>query len=218
MSTREINKQRRRERILAVARRTLAEGGYRALNVRALAKDAGVTQPTLYNLIGNKDRIIHTLVVQMLDTLEQRLEALLCDVPADPLPQLEAVAVLTTELFGEDESFYRGAFVAAEFAEDQAMFWAPESGIVRRALAFPIHAFHSATTAGLMRGQVAHEVLIQQIFLGYRTALRDWAIRLITLEQYRVSTLRSFYCGMAADAVDSLRDELMARLVALPLR
>lgn len=216
MSTREINKQRRRERILAVARRTLAEGGYRALNVRALAKDAGVTQPTLYNLIGNKDRIIHTLVVQMLDTLEQRMEALVCDVPDDPLTQLEAVAVLTTELFREDENFYRGAFVAAEFAEDQAMFWSPEAGIVQRALAFPIHAFQAAATTGLMRGRVAPEVLSRQIFIGYRTALRDWAVRLITLEQYRVLTLRCFYSGMALDAVDSLRDELVARLVALP--
>ncbi len=137
-------------------------------------------------------------------------------VPADPLTQLEAVAVLTTALFREDESFYRGAFIAAEFAEDQSLFWSPEAGIVQRALAFPIHAFQTATTAGLMRGRVAPAVLIQQIFEGYRTTLRDWAVRLITLEQYRVLTLRSFYCGMAVDAVDSLRDELVARLVALP--
>lgn len=216
MSTREINKQRRRERILAVARRTLAEGGYRALNIRALAKDAGVTQPTLYNLIGNKDQIIHALVVQMLDTLERRIEALVGDVPADPLPQLEAVAVLTTELFREDEDFYRGALVAAEFAEDQAMFWGPEAGIVQRAITFPIYAFQAAAAAGLMRGRIAPEALSELMFVGYRTVLRDWAIRLITLEQYRVATLRCFYGGMAVDAVDSLRDELLARWAALP--
>ena len=61
MDTRTINMQRRRDRILAEARRVLAEEGYDALSTRKLAQAAGVTAPTIYNLIGNKAEILEAL-------------------------------------------------------------------------------------------------------------------------------------------------------------
>ncbi|KQZ73757.1 hypothetical protein ASE06_15580 [Sphingopyxis sp. Root214] len=53
----------RRDRILRVARKMLAESGAEELSVRELCKRAGIAQKTLYNAFGSKDHVI-TLAVQ----------------------------------------------------------------------------------------------------------------------------------------------------------
>ena len=51
----------RRERILDLARDIIAEKGFDGLNLRDLAEKAGVTKPTIYNLIGDKETLIHSV-------------------------------------------------------------------------------------------------------------------------------------------------------------
>jgi AcrR family transcriptional regulator len=52
----------RRQRILAAARSIIAERGFDALTMRALAHASHVTVPTLYNLIGGKDAVLAAAV------------------------------------------------------------------------------------------------------------------------------------------------------------
>ncbi|HXU74625.1 MAG TPA: helix-turn-helix domain-containing protein [Polyangia bacterium] len=58
MGLHEENKAERRGRIIAAARRLIAEVGYDGLNMRALADAAHVSVPTLYNLFGSKHAIL----------------------------------------------------------------------------------------------------------------------------------------------------------------
>ncbi len=58
MSLHEENKAERRRRVIAAARRLIAEHGYEGLNMRALADAARVSVPTLYNLFGSKHAIL----------------------------------------------------------------------------------------------------------------------------------------------------------------
>jgi AcrR family transcriptional regulator len=58
MGLHEENKAERRGRIIAAARRLIAEHGYEGLNMRALADAARVSVPTLYNLFGSKHAIL----------------------------------------------------------------------------------------------------------------------------------------------------------------
>lgn len=51
-------KAQRRDRILEVAEALIAERGYDGLTMRALARESGVSVPTLYNLCGGKDAIV----------------------------------------------------------------------------------------------------------------------------------------------------------------
>jgi len=55
---------RRRERILEAAREIVAERGFEGLTVRALADAAGVTAPTIYNLVGSKDQVLVAAVAE----------------------------------------------------------------------------------------------------------------------------------------------------------
>ncbi len=52
----------RRQRILASARAIIAERGFDALTMRALADASRVTVPTVYNLIGGKDAVLAAAV------------------------------------------------------------------------------------------------------------------------------------------------------------
>ena len=54
-------KAERRSRILAAAREIIAESGYPELTMRDLARQARVTVPTIYNLIGSKEAVLFAL-------------------------------------------------------------------------------------------------------------------------------------------------------------
>lgn len=58
MSKRTLEMNRRRDRILAAARKLISKQGYGNLTMRALAEAADITVPTIYNLIGNKDAVV----------------------------------------------------------------------------------------------------------------------------------------------------------------
>ena len=58
MSKRTVQMNRRRDRILDAARKVISQQGYEHLTMRALAEASGVTVPTIYNLIGNKDAVL----------------------------------------------------------------------------------------------------------------------------------------------------------------
>ena len=82
-STRAINMEKRRQRILAVARTTIARDGVDGLTVRRLASEAGITVPTIYNLIGNKDDLLRRLLDELVSRAEDALAAVEGDEPID---------------------------------------------------------------------------------------------------------------------------------------
>ena len=70
---RSANMARRRSAILDQARRIIGQQGFDALTLRDLARAAEVTVPTIYNLIGNKQALLLTLLHELVAHLEQRL-------------------------------------------------------------------------------------------------------------------------------------------------
>jgi AcrR family transcriptional regulator len=52
----------RRQQILEAARRLIESEGYEGLTMRSLAVESGVTVPTVYNLIGNKEQVLFDAV------------------------------------------------------------------------------------------------------------------------------------------------------------
>lgn len=51
-------KEERQERILAAARELIEQVGYEGVTIRDLAKESGVSVPTLYKFFGDKDRLL----------------------------------------------------------------------------------------------------------------------------------------------------------------
>jgi len=59
--------EERRANILATARRMLAEEGYPSVVIRKLAERSGVTPPTIYNLVGTREKVLQSAVIELLD-------------------------------------------------------------------------------------------------------------------------------------------------------
>lgn len=57
----------RRARILAATRSMVEERGFDNVNVRPLARRAGVTPPTIYNLIGRRQHVLHYAIEEGID-------------------------------------------------------------------------------------------------------------------------------------------------------
>ena len=200
--------QRRRERILAEARRIIGEAGYEGLSTRALAAAAGVTPPTLYNLIGNKEAILRALQYETVAAIEARL-APLDDGPA--IDRIEAIVEQSVELFSEDEAFYRAGFLSGhELADPNSMGALGE--IDARSVRVAARACELARRQGLLRGRLSSRFLAEQMFRGYRVPFDDWARGFVDLQTARRQALTGIYCALAPDAVETFAAELLKRL------
>ena len=113
-ATRQANKERRREKILAEARSLIAEEGFDALTINQLAKRSGVTIPTVHNLLGKKNDIVLALFQGLVDSIDQVLAE---PELADPIAASEAFLDSLLSLYGSDEVFYRAAFLGGERLE-----------------------------------------------------------------------------------------------------
>ncbi len=218
MNTRAINMQKRRDRILTEARRVIAEKGFDALNTRDLAKAAGVTAPTLYNLIGNKEQILHGLLMEAVERIEERLVSF---DNAPPLEMAEAIVLQSTDLYREDENFYRAAVIASDRVSVSFGQSGGSSLISERSVQMAARASAAAISQGLLRGNVSAQALGEQMFICYRSPFRDWAFGLIDLDEFARQALRGFYMCLAADAVETFRAQLLRKIRKLtkaPLR
>lgn len=209
--------EKRRRRILFEARRFIAKGEFDQLTTRGLANAAGISQPTLYNLIGSKEDILRALIKEAFDRIVERFHQYSA---SDPLDAIEALVIESSSLYAEDETFYRAAGIAsdrligpiaanAEAQDQQLQVLADQVvGMARDAVA-------SAIEAGLLQGRINSDVLSEQLYICYRGPHRDWVYGLISIETYRMRALRGFYMTLAADASPAFRTVLEEKILAL---
>tara|TARA_R110002073_G_scaffold51602_2_gene135352 strand:- start:877 stop:1581 length:705 start_codon:yes stop_codon:yes gene_type:complete len=208
-SVRGRNMQKRRTRILAEARALLARGGFEALNLRDLARQAEVTVPTIYNLIGKKEEVLIALAADVVDEVEMRIDPAH---NADPLSVASAVVVESVQLFREDETFYRSAVLAVEWLDhvrqqhqevEQLYAWV--GSLLRPGIA-------ACREAGLLRGRVPLESMTKLITRNYRMSCRAWALGYCSLDEFRDQTISDLYIVLAADAVDTFHAQLLRKI------
>ena len=214
MEIREQNKELRRQRILLEARRIVAQQGYDALTTRNLAKAAGVTQPTLYNLIGSKEDIFRALTAESVQRVWDKLNRFKS---ASPLETVEAVAIESIDLFAEDEAYYRAATIAsdrivgsltAHSNSDEPRFF-----VGKESVRMATEAAQQAIDAGHLQGRIPARTLGEQMYICYRGPLRDWAYGFISLKTFRERALRGFYMVLAIDATSGFRAVLEQKSV-----
>ena len=210
-SLREFNMAKRRARILQEARALLTAGGFDALNLRTLARDAEVTVPTIYNLVGNKEALVVALFSDALAEIEDRVDRHL---GGSPLEMAEAVVTESLGLFEEDEQYYRAAFIAVEYLDQSGSHHATVADLYRWGERLIILGFNACESAGLLRGRIPPDLFGAQILRSYRTACRAWAFGQQSLSAFRSALLNDIYINLAADAVDTFHAALLKKIAA----
>jgi AcrR family transcriptional regulator len=210
-STRSVNMAKRRALILSHARNVIANEGFDALRLRDLAERAGITVPTIYNLIGGKKDILTLIIEEPL----KRLEIVHNQIREEDIEKVfEAQIDARLELFSSNEQYYKAAYIAGDriglFEQSSA------SGLYKRSLQLTDSACRKAKDAGLLYGKVAPEKLSQQIYSCYRLARQDWVNGYIDLKTLRRQALTGVFLTLAADAKPSFRTKLIQYIEAMP--
>ena len=207
--------QLRRERILSEARRMIAELGYDALSTRALAKAAGVTQPTLYNLIGSKDEIVKSL---LLETFERVSGDVMSLEREDPVEWAHASIAKVAEALDEDPHYFRAALIAGD--RNIELFVDYEDGDAIHDFAVIVMSVMRAQCAryiekGNLEGRIAASDLATALYASLRANLRDWAYGAISTKTFEHRAKCAHYLMFAADATPSVRRRLMQEYAKL---
>jgi len=79
-----------REKILNTSRSLLYNNGYKALSMRAIAKEVGVTATSIYLHFENKDHLLHTLIEESIEELSVSIEERV-DEQASVVAQFETI-------------------------------------------------------------------------------------------------------------------------------
>ncbi len=213
MSIRTDNKQRRRERILKAAGQILLDEGYDGLTTRGLAAAAGVTVPTLYNLIGGKDDILHALIAEGTERIWQRW-----DIPegSASLNIVDDWIGLCITVVREDEETLRAAAIAADrivglYAASGDYASQPTSA-ASRAMQMARVICLALRKSGALRGALDIDEMAEQMFISFKDPFRDWTHGLIPLEEVGRRFTRGVYMVLCADATDTTRRQLIVKL------
>src|SRR5689334_21205304 len=91
------DREGRRRDILAAARVQMADGGYLALNMRDIARGAGVSPGTLYSYFATKEEIFATLYAEAIEEHNERIEPI-CAEATDLVALLTELASAYLEL------------------------------------------------------------------------------------------------------------------------
>ena len=208
--TRQANKKLRRQRILDIAKTLIASQGFEAFTLSQLAREAGVSTPTIHNLFGKKDDIFQELVSQMVDTIGLALSN---PDMSDPIEGAEVFTDNLLQLYKQDEAFYRSAFMAA----DRTGLFDPElpSGIFHQSLQIAERLCTQALEDGFLQGNIETAKLAQQLFSCQRLARQDWINGYIDLDRYRQQVLTGICITYAADATPDFHHRLRQKIQAL---
>ncbi len=213
MSTRTDNKRLRRERILKAARQILIDDGYEGLTTRGLANAAGVTVPTLYNLIGGKEDILQALISEGTERIWQRW-----DVPegSTSLSIVDDWIALCLDVIREDEVALRAAAIAADriagFYSASGDYRSQPASAAARAVEMARVICLALRKSGALRGVLDTDEMAEQMFVSFKDPLSDWSHGLIPLEELGRRFSRGVYMVLCADASDTTRQQLIKQL------
>lgn len=201
---REANVAARRQRILESARTLLKESGPEGLSMRKLARNAGLSVTTLYNLLGSREAILQALIRDS----DQRLEAATPDARAARTPLHRASRAMKSVLqYMIDNADLLRPLIVAHFGTGYlaTLGKADEGEHFRSAKEAIRTAIAEAQASGQLRKTVGQEFLEAQLYAAWGLALDQWAFGLIDDETLRLRSLAGFYVGLLAIAEPEVR-------------
>ena len=159
-------KEERRQQIIRAARELIRETNTTGLSMRELARRAGVSLATPYNLFGSKSAIV---LAVMQDVREYR-ERFFSRPFADPIARIFDAVDLAVEFYLSDPDFYKILW--------REIFSA--SGDVRTAIYNPqrdvfwLSLIEDAVAAGAVAPSVDPNLLLHQLDHQFRSVMLDW--------------------------------------------
>ncbi len=205
-SRREQSKASRREAIFEAARDLLRDGTAGS-SAEHIARRAGVSTATLYNLIGPRDQLLGGLLSHLFAALTAHVAAFEA---GDPLICAQEVVTHSVALFCEDARLWRrviheasGAFAArvAPYIESQP-------------IDLMIAAMRRAKAAGQLARTADADATALQIYASYNGALFLWAGERFTDRDFLEQARSGLWIAIAALGSPGARRRALGELAA----
>lgn len=202
---RERGKQARRARIIEATTELLREVGVAGTSMTLIAKRAGVSPATPYNLFGTKTGILAAVFDQDLRSFESSIVNLRS---IDALDRLFKAIGMAAALYKSDPDFYRATMFLNDTRGNQAIYlslYTPRIGFVQRmvqdliAEKFILPETDSAVFA-VMLSQLANGVLF------------DWYMKRISPDRLKDETEFGFAVALYAVATQRAKKSLELRI------
>jgi AcrR family transcriptional regulator len=205
MSLFDEHKAERRGRILAAARRLVAERGYDGLTMRDLAHAARVSVPTLYNLFGSKDAIL----AAELEATASRIAARVSTAESGFFARGAAMFDAGMAMIEEGPEFFRAVM--------RMFLTSPESAPVRRRVEDGFIALMAANLAAAKRaGELADwaepTIVARHMFAQYMSTFLAWGIGEVDLPTFRAAAQSGICHILIGAARGAFAAEVEARL------
>lgn len=203
--------QVRRERIVEEARNLLASRNPEAFSLRNLANAAGVTVPTIYNLIGNKSAVMLAVCQEIVDKFERQVE-LAEQTGGEPLEVLQEILRGTARNMENYSKLYRATYKSWDQLSRDGEFMEKLKKIQRQAAHTYAGVIRMAQKNGQLLGNIDPEVMGMAIYRGQYEHALNWAYRRISINQYEDESLTTLYLLLCSDSPPALQKELASRI------
>lgn len=217
ISRREANVAARRERILESARTLLKESGPEGLSMRKLARGAGLSVTTLYNLLGSREEILQALIRDSVQRLDEPAPD--ARTARDPLRRAARAMEGLLSYMIDNGDLLRPLIVADFSTGHWARLVQQDEGKRLSSLKAAIHkAVGDALASGQLQTSVGQPFLETQLYVGWELALDQWAFGILDDDVYRLKSLCGFYVGLLAFAAPDTRPRIEKELRRLERR
>lgn len=195
MSVREESKEDRRKAILAAAERLLRENSEADFSMRALAREAGVSFATPFNLFENKAGILVGLMSDFVAANRESLKKVSRRI--GPLETLFRLIEISVEGYTSDPRFVRPLVLALDATKGPerqqarglgALVWKP--------------ALESAAEAGVLDEGRNLGLMARSLHLMFREALSAWAAGDIDAEEFKLQALYGLSVWLLSAVLD----------------
>ena len=168
----------RREQILEAARAVIETRGYAALSMRNLAAESGVTVPTIYNLVGNKEAVLFAAVEEQTRGFVGGLERASGD--------LVEVVVATVRLLVRRPRYYRALLIALANAENADAARRLVGRALEAQISSSVEALHEV---GALSSWIDLRVLTERLHARLEAISLEWSRGALTTSGFRAAAM-----------------------------
>lgn len=204
LSLRERQKVERRDRILFATMEMLLVNPFADITNSEIAGRAGVTIPTIYNLIGGRaDILVHLLNAAMIDLADHISR----DKTPDAIARAENANIFLVAKLTKQAKAYRQVVRgvnAVSLLSRQPYLSSPHE--------IYLQLTREAEENGAFLCNIKADHVATQLFHIFAGALVTWAIEGLTNKQFSWQVTSGFHTVIAAYGVDKYRNTALARL------
>ena len=207
-SPREAAKEGRRQRILDAAEFLVEASGSTDFSMEQLARHAGISPHTVYNLVGSKAAVLYILLNRALD----RMEEARVSVPEkrDPFEVIFASGDIIIDVYTARPNFFQPLLRFLFGVKDVEY----RPAFMRRSYEHWRVAVMALSSAGLMSDGVTEIDMARDLQMFFTGSLEYWVLGEIDADEFRAQIRHGFSMRLLTLSIDAARPALLRNIAA----